>query len=75
VSMNRSDRPNGSIHAFHDRGDALANADAHRREAVAAAALLHFVNQRRHDARAAAPEWMAEGDGATVDVQLIEIDT
>ena len=62
------------IHPFDNRGDALADADAHGGEAVAAAAFFHFVNKRRHDPGAAAAQRVAEGDGAAVDVELIEID-
>ena len=39
------DRRIGSVDPFDDRGDALADADAHGRQAIAAAALLHFMNQ------------------------------
>jgi len=33
-----------SVDPLHNRGDALTDADAHRREAIAAAASLHLVN-------------------------------
>ena len=68
--------PPGSslIHPFDDRGDALADTDAHGGEAEAAAAFFHFVNKRRHDPGAAAAQRVAEGDGAAVDVELVEID-
>ena len=59
------------VDPFDDRRDALADTDAHGGKAVAAAALAHFMDQRRHDARAAATERMAEGNGTAVDVQLI----
>ena len=62
------------IHPFDDRGDALADTDAHGGEAEAAAAFFHFVNKRRHDPGAAAAQRVAEGDGAAVDVELVEID-
>src|SRR5262245_13503462 len=63
-----------SVHSFDDRGDALADADAHGCQAVAAAALLHFMDQRRHDARAAAAERVPQRNGAAVDVELPRID-
>src|SRR3990172_13203729 len=63
-----------SADAFDDGGDALADTDAHGRETITAAAFFHFVNQRRHYARAAAAKRMAEGDGAAVHVQLIQVD-
>jgi len=64
----------GSIHSFNDRGNTLADADAHGRQAIAASAFLHFMHQGRHHARAAAAERMAQGDGAAVDVELVQID-
>src|SRR6185436_14466299 len=63
-----------SLHPFDDGGNALADADAHGREAVAAAAPFHFVQQRRHHPGAAAAERVSKGDGAAVDVQFIQID-
>src|SRR5581483_5511082 len=54
--------------------DSLADADAHRRDAVAAAAPLHLVEQRRHNARAAAAERVAERDRAAVDVDTAHIE-
>src|ERR1700746_3025158 len=62
------------IDSLDNGGDALSDADAHGRQAIAAAALFHFVNQRRHDPGAAATERMTQGDGAAVDVQFLEID-
>src|SRR6185437_8288281 len=61
---------NALLQALDDGGDALADADAHRRQAVAPAAPLQLVEQRRHQPRAGAAEWMAERDGAAIDVDL-----
>src|SRR5436309_1855900 len=44
------------------------------RQTIAAAALLHLVNERRHDSCATATQRMTERDGAAVDVQFLEID-
>lgn len=56
------------MNALDDGGNALTNTNTHGRKPVAAPALFHFVNERRHDPRAAAPERMAESDSAAVDV-------
>lgn len=58
----------GLMNAFDNRGDALSHTDTHRREAIAAAAPFHFVNEGCHEPRAAAAEGMTEGNGAAVDV-------
>ena len=58
------------VHPLHDRRDPLADADAHRREAVAAAGPAQLVDQHRDQAAAAHPERMAERDRAAVDVDL-----
>ena len=42
-------------------------------QAVAAAGALELVDQRGHEAGAGAAERMAEGDGATVDVDLVHV--
>src|SRR5262245_55309172 len=54
--------------AFEQRGDALADADAERREPVAPVPAAKLVQERYHEARAAHPERMAERDRATVHV-------
>src|SRR5437870_5054414 len=59
--------------AIQDRRGGLAEADAHRREAVAEVALLHLVEQRGEQARARASERVAERDGAAVDVHAGEV--
>src|SRR4030067_1134446 len=63
-----------SVHSLDDGSDALADANAHGCQAVTAAAFFHLVDQRCHDARAAAAERMAERDGAAVDVQFLQVD-
>lgn len=54
--------------AFDDGGNALPNADAHGCQAIAAAALFHFMNECGHDPGTAASEGMTEGNGSAVDV-------
>ena len=54
----------GALHALEDRRDALADADAHGRQAQRAVALQHRVNERRGDSRAAGPQ--CPGYGANV---------
>src|SRR5688572_9397074 len=63
-----------SSYSLNDRSDALADPDAHGCETVAAAALIHFMNQGRHHARAAAAERVTEGDRAAVNIQLVHVD-
>ena len=60
---------------FDDDGDALADADAHRGQAVAAAGATQVMGQRGDDAHAAATEWMTDGDGSTllVDDRRVEL--
>ena len=62
------------IHALDHGSDALTDANTHRGETVATAAFCHFMNQRRHDPRAAAAQRMAESYGAAIDVELVQID-
>jgi len=47
------------VDVFDNCRNALADADAHGSQAVAAAASLHFVHQGGHDAGAAATERVA----------------
>src|SRR5579872_1271546 len=61
-----------SLHRFEKRCDALPDPDAHRREAVPAAAAPQFVQQRGCDPRAACAKRMAERNRAAVDVRLRE---
>ena len=60
--------------AFDNGGDALPDADAHGREAIATAALFHFVDECCHDPCAAAAEGVAESNSPAVDVQFLGID-
>ena len=57
-------------HAFKDHRDALADADAHRRQAERGVAVVHGVDERRGDAGAACAERVADGDRAAADVDL-----
>ena len=54
---------------------ALADPDAQRREAVAAAAPAQLVHQRHHQPRAAHPQRMAERDRSAVDVDALGVDS
>ncbi len=55
-------------HPLERHRDALADADAHRRERVAAAVECQFQSRRAGDARAGHAERVAERDGAAIDV-------
>ncbi len=60
-----------SAEAFDDHRQALAAADAHRLEPVAAVGGLQTVDEGGHDPGAGLAERVAEGDGAAVHVELI----
>src|SRR6476469_1713719 len=62
-----------AVDAFDHRGDPLADADAHRREAVAAAGALQLMAQHRDQPGAAHPERVAERDRAAVHVDLVGV--
>ena len=56
------------------RGQALAHADAHRGQPVAAAAAAQLVGERAEQPGARAAERVAERDRAAVDVQLVVVE-
>src|SRR2546429_622427 len=58
----------GSADAFDDGDVGLAAAFAHGLEAVAAVDALELAQERGHEADAGGAEWVAQGDGAAVDV-------
>jgi hypothetical protein len=60
-----------SASGFEEARGAHAAADAHGHDAVAPAAAAELVEDRRGELRAGAPEGVAEGDGAAVDVELL----
>jgi hypothetical protein len=60
--------------ALEERCLALTDADAHRREAIAAAAAAKLVQEGHDETRAAHPERVAESDCATVDVHPLGIE-
>src|SRR5690606_16865350 len=60
--------PGASAEPLDDGRVRHAAALAHRLEAVAAARALELVEQRGHEARPRAAEWVAKGDGAAVRV-------
>ena len=61
---------------LEDRRDALADADAHRRQAQtdSRSAARELVHERRHEARARAAERVADRDGAAVDVDARRVE-
>src|SRR4029079_15203725 len=59
---------------LEQRGHALADADAQRREAVAAVAAAELVQERHDEARAAHSERMAERDRAAVDIDPLRVE-
>src|SRR5690606_25727879 len=59
------------VDLLDDRGDPLADADAHRRQTVAGAGTLaQLVDQGCQDARARAAQRVAQGNRAAVDVDF-----
>ena len=62
------------LHSLKDSGRAHAAADAHRDHAVSDLAPLHFVQKRRRQLGARAPERVTKRDRAAVDVQPAGID-
>ena len=61
-------QPLATLDALEHQRDALADADAHRAQRVAAAAAVQLVHRGRHQPRAARAERMAERDRAAVRV-------
>ena len=62
------------LHTFKNCSQALADADAHRRDPVAAAAAAELVQEGGREAGAGAAERVAEGDRAAVDVEALLVD-
>src|SRR5207244_11600801 len=60
------------MESLDDGGDALADADAHGRQTIAAAALLQLVNERRHDSCATATQRMTARHVAAVHAQFLD---
>src|SRR5262245_993776 len=60
--------------ALEQRGDALPDADAKRREAVAAVPATELVQERHHETRTAHPERVAERDRAAVHVHALLVE-
>ena len=60
--------------ALDDEGERLAAADAERGEPALRVAVLHRVEQRRQDARAARADGMPERDRAAADVHLLRVE-
>ena len=57
--------------SLHDGTDALAQADAHGGQPQASVPGLHQVQQGGEDARARTSQRMSQGDGTTVQVDLV----
>mgnify|MGYP006871980108 CR=1 FL=1 len=70
----RCTSPLMSSDALDQHGDALAHADAHRAQRVAAAAAVQLVHRGRHQSRAAHAQRMAERNGTPqrIDFRRIE---
>ena len=56
--------------ALQSHGNAHAAADAQRGQTLLGVTALHFVQQRHQDAAARRSDRVANGDGATIDVDL-----
>src|SRR5580658_1252849 len=59
--------------SFQAHRDAHAAADAQRGEALFGIPLLHLIEQRHQHAGSRRADWVADGDGAAVDVDLTGI--
>src|SRR5581483_7913998 len=70
----REARARAGLEALNDRRDALAEANAHRGQAVALAGALQLVDELRHEGRAGRAQGVAVRDGAAVHVDLLEVD-
>src|SRR3954471_13820485 len=57
-----------------EHGEALPHTDAERCQAAAGVLPLHPAQQRHRQPRAAASEWMPEGDRATVGVDSVDVE-
>lgn len=55
---------------LHNGGDTLSAGDAERGQTIAGAPPAHLVEESGEDARAGAAQWVPEGDGATVRVDV-----
>jgi hypothetical protein len=62
------------LHPLEDRGDALANADAHRCQAERAVAVDHRVQQCRGDPRPAGSQGVADGNRSAADVYFFLVE-
>src|SRR5271170_5098480 len=74
VRMTPVGRGWGDLEALDDGGDAHAPADTQRGEAVATVAALELIDERAEDHAPGGTEWMPHGDGAPVDVDLLQIE-
>src|SRR4051812_10968664 len=73
ASASAKRRSRGSAQALDDGGVGQAATLAHRLQPVTAAGALQLVEERGHELRARAPERVTEGDGATVDIDLVHV--
>src|SRR5262244_4415720 len=61
------------LEPLDDRADPLPEANAHGLESVALLAALELVEQRGHEPRPRAAEWVAEGNGPAIDVDALHV--
>src|SRR2546423_13549085 len=60
--------------AFYNHGNALPTPDTQGCQAIMRLTPLHFIEQGYQDARTAGPDWMAQRNGTTVDVEFRAIE-
>src|ERR1700761_5010820 len=65
--------PRTSVQPLDDGAVGLASALTHRLVAVAAARGLQLIQQRAHQAHAAGPQRVADGDGTTTRVEALHV--
>src|SRR5687768_18568019 len=70
-AVSRRDRRRLGRLALEKRSQALPDADAHRRDAIVAAAPLELAQQGAGEARAGHPDRMADGDRAAVRIGAV----
>src|SRR5580704_1587158 len=64
----------GPSNRFDEHGAALAAADAFGGDAALLAEPLHGIDEMQHDPVAAGADWMADADGAAVDIEPVARD-
>src|SRR5439155_22502353 len=64
-----------ALYRFNNCSNSLSSADARRREAALLRTAPQLQHEREQQPRTGHPEWMAERDGAAVDVDVVAIET